>query len=93
MNTDYMFRIWTRDEPQDGRAYLDIWDKDGGLVSQRLVPVGLEDAYFELVDAHVEMHPNIYRLQVNQAEVVTEEKVATIDARRAEEHDVEEGKR
>lgn len=48
----FRFRYWDRDDPQDGRAYLDVWTEDGSLVSQQLIPRGLEDAFFELVCVH-----------------------------------------
>ena len=56
----YWFRYWDRDDPQDGRAYLDIWKASGELVSQRLIPEGDEDAIFELVEAHVEKYKDEY---------------------------------
>lgn len=62
---EFVFRCWSRDNPQDGRCYFDIWKLDGEPVSQRLVPKGEEDAYMELVETHAKAFPEQYRLTVN----------------------------
>lgn len=58
----YVFRCWDRDNPYDGRSYLDIWRSgdQGKVVSQTLVPKGSEDAFHELVKAHAALYPESY---------------------------------
>ena len=67
MKNEFQFRAWTRDcgysegkiskRRLDERVYLDIWQNDGSLVKQFLVPKGTEDAIFELVEAHSKQYP------------------------------------